>query len=113
MVREHCVFENVFFLYDRFFLIGLFLSCCFLGGCFCSAWPLCLFRGVVVSGTMTPNNTIMYNIQAVFNLLPNLNVDNLAKAFVEHSNDVHLVIYISSIVRALGCWSLVGCREVY
>ena len=30
MVREHCVFENVFFLYDRFFLIGLFLSCCFL-----------------------------------------------------------------------------------
>ena len=62
---------------------------------------------------MTPNNTIMYNIQAVFNLLPNLNVDNLAKAFVEHSNDVHLVIYISSIVRALGCWSLLGCREVY
>ena len=44
MVREHCVFENVFFLYDRFFLIGLFLSCCFLGGCFCSAWPLCLLR---------------------------------------------------------------------
>jgi hypothetical protein len=68
---------------------------------------------VVVAGTMTPNNTIMYNIQAVFNLLPNLNVDNLAKAFVEHSNDVHLVIYISSIVRALGCWSLLGCREVY
>ena len=113
MVREHCVFENVFFLYDRFFLIVFFLSCCFLGGCFCSAWPLCLLRGVVVSGTMTPNNTIMYNIQAVFNLLPNLNVDNLAKAFVEHSNDVHLVIYISSIVRALGCWSLLGCREVY
>ena len=117
MVREHCVFENVFFLYDRFFLIGLFLSCCFLVAFsavvsvrrgLCVFFVCCCFLG-----TMTPNNTIMYNIQAVFNLLPNLNVDNLAKAFVEHSNDVHLVIYISSIVRALGCWSLLGCREVY
>ena len=25
----------------------------------------------------------------------------LSKAFVEHSNDIHLVIYVSSIVRAI------------
>lgn len=50
---------------------------------------------------MSPNNEIMYNIQSVFNLMPNLNVDSLAKAFVQHSNDIHLVIYISSIVRSI------------
>ena len=55
----------------------------------------------VVDGTMSPNNEIMYNIQSVFNLMPNLNVDSLAKAFVQHSNDIHLVIYISSIVRSI------------
>jgi 26S proteasome regulatory subunit N8 len=55
----------------------------------------------VLSGEMQPNNKIMYNIQSMFNLLPNLNVDALARAFVEKSNDMHLVIYISSIVRSV------------
>ena len=39
--------------------------------------------------------------EIVINLLPNLNVDALARAFVEKSNDMHLVIYISSIVRSV------------
>ena len=55
----------------------------------------------VLSGEMQPNNKIMYNIQSMFNLLPNLNVDELARAFVEKSNDMYLVIYISSIVRSV------------
>ena len=55
----------------------------------------------VLSGEMQPNNKIMYNIQSMFNLLPNLNMDALARAFVEKSNDMHLVIYISSIVRSV------------
>ena len=73
------------------------------GQCTLTGLSLCVYPFYLqcVDGTMTPNNTIMYNIQAVFNLLPNLNVDSLAKAFVEHSNDVHLVIYISSIVRSI------------
>ena len=55
----------------------------------------------VLAGEMQPNNKIMYNIQSIFNLLPNLNVEALSKAFVETSNDMHLVIYISSVVRSV------------
>jgi 26S proteasome regulatory subunit N8 len=53
----------------------------------------------VVKGDMEPNNEIMYNVQSIFNLLPNLNVDTLSKAFVQHSNDVHLVMYVFIILR--------------
>ena len=53
----------------------------------------------VVKGEMEPNNEIMYNVQSIFNLLPNLNVDTLSKAFVQHSNDVHLVMYVFMILR--------------
>jgi|EP00949_MAST-11_sp_MAST-11-sp1_P004447 26S proteasome regulatory subunit N8 len=55
----------------------------------------------VVAGEMTPNNQIIYNIQSIFNLLPNINVEELAKAFLVKSNDIHLVIYISSLVRSI------------
>lgn len=55
----------------------------------------------VVDGTLSVNNQISYNLQNVFNLLPNLNVDELVKAMIVKGNDIHLVIYISSLVRSV------------
>lgn len=55
----------------------------------------------VVSGKMPINNQIAYNLQNILNLLPNLNVDELVKAMLVKTNDMHLVMYISSLVRSI------------
>ena len=55
----------------------------------------------VVKGKMPVNNIILNNLQNIFNLLPNLNVDELVKAMLVKSNDTHLSIYIASLVRSI------------
>ncbi|KAL2321911.1 hypothetical protein Fmac_026290 [Flemingia macrophylla] len=37
----------------------------------------------------------------MFNLLPNLNVADLIKAFAVKTNDMMLVIYLSSLIRSV------------
>jgi 26S proteasome regulatory subunit N8 len=55
----------------------------------------------VVSGKLPINNQITYNLQNIFNLLPNLNVEELVKSMLVKTNDMHLVIYISSLIRSV------------
>lgn len=55
----------------------------------------------VKQGTIPANNQIIYNLQNIFNLLPNLNVEELIKALLTKTNDVHHSIYISSLVRSV------------
>jgi 26S proteasome regulatory subunit N8 len=55
----------------------------------------------VLSGRMPTNNQILYNLQNIFNLLPNLNVDDLVRSILVKTNDMHLVIYISTLVRSV------------
>jgi len=55
----------------------------------------------VCSGRLPINHQIMYKLQDVFNLLPNLQVDALVKAFAHKTNDMMLVIYLSSIIRSI------------
>lgn len=55
----------------------------------------------VAEGKIPVNNQIIYNMQDIFNLLPNLNVESLVKAFFIRTNDMHLVIYIASLVRSI------------
>ncbi|MBA0814803.1 hypothetical protein Gohar_020608, partial [Gossypium harknessii] len=43
----------------------------------------------------------MLKLQDVFNLLPNLNVNDLIKAFAVQTNDMMLVIYLSSLIRSV------------
>ena len=47
------------------------------------------------------NNQIIYNMQTVLNLLPNLNVEELVRAMMMKTNDMHLVIYLSSLIRCV------------
>ncbi|XP_077218755.1 carbon catabolite repressor protein 4 homolog 3-like isoform X4 [Tasmannia lanceolata] len=49
----------------------------------------------------------------VFNLLPNLNVSELIKAFAVKTNDMLLVIFLSSLIRSvIALHNLINNREV-
>jgi len=55
----------------------------------------------VLSGRLPVNHRIIYELQDVFNLLPNLNVEELVKAFAVKTNDMMLAVYLSSIIRSV------------
>ena len=59
------------------------------------------YLNAVLAGTIAKNNQILKKIQDIFNLIPNLTNAELAQAFLTKSNDMHLIIYLSSLVRAL------------
>ncbi|KAM0830497.1 hypothetical protein ACQ4PT_066168 [Festuca glaucescens] len=54
-----------------------------------------------IEGKLPLNHEILYHLQDVFNLLPNLNVNDLIKAFAVKTNDMMLVIYLSSLIRSV------------
>jgi len=55
----------------------------------------------VASGRLPPNHQILAQLQDIFNLSPNLNVEELAKSFAIKTNDMMLVIYLSSLIRSV------------
>ncbi|KAK4797890.1 hypothetical protein SAY86_030216 [Trapa natans] len=59
------------------------------------------YLDLVVDGKLPLNHEILYHLQDVFNLLPNLNVNELIKAFAVKTNDMMLVIYLSSLIRSI------------
>lgn len=48
-----------------------------------------------------PNQEIIANMQNILNLLPNLNIDDLIQAMFIKTNDYHMVIYLSSLIRSV------------
>ena len=50
----------------------------------------------VLSGRLPVNHQIIYGLQDVFNLLPNINTDALMKSFAVKTNDNFLAIYLAS-----------------
>eukprot|EP00850_Spirogloea_muscicola_P005952 SM000028S10046 [mRNA] locus=s28:73567:76368:- [translate_table: standard] len=59
------------------------------------------YLNLVVDGKLPVNHEIMYHLQDVFNLLPNLNVQDLVTSFAVKTNDMMLVIYLSSLIRSV------------
>merc|ERR1712146_184862 len=55
----------------------------------------------VLDDRLPVNNQVLYNLQTILNLLPNLNVEELIRAMMVKTNDMHLVIYISSLIRCV------------
>jgi 26S proteasome regulatory subunit N8 len=55
----------------------------------------------VASGDMPMNAQVAYRLQDVLNLLPNLNVEELVTALLVKTNDMHLAVYLSSLVRSV------------
>jgi len=55
----------------------------------------------VVEGKLPKNHSILNQLQDTFNLLPNLNVEELVRSFAVKTNDMMLVIYLSSLIRSV------------
>jgi 26S proteasome regulatory subunit N8 len=60
------------------------------------------YLDAVLAGKLVANNKIMYNIQSIFNLMPNLNNAALTTSLLTSANDSHLVLYIGSLIRTVG-----------
>ena len=56
---------------------------------------------LVDKGEKPPNHEIMYKLQGVFNLLPNFNVEEMVQSLLSKSNDMHMVIYLSALLRSV------------
>lgn len=59
------------------------------------------YLDAVLSERLPINHEIMGQLQDVFNLLPNLNMEQMVTAFAVKSNDMMLVMYLSSLVRSV------------
>ena len=44
---------------------------------------------------------IIYQMQDIFNLLPNTNTADLAKSFAVQTNDMMVVVYLSALIRSV------------
>ena len=59
------------------------------------------YMDLVVDGTLPVNHEILGHLQDAFNLLPNLNLEDYVKAFAVKTNDMMLVMYLSSLTRSV------------
>ncbi|CCM00495.1 uncharacterized protein FIBRA_02529 [Fibroporia radiculosa] len=55
----------------------------------------------VAAGKMPVNHQIVYHLQDALNLLPNLNDSETTQSFASSTNDQLLVVYLSSLLRAV------------
>lgn len=44
---------------------------------------------------------IVANLQTILNLLPNLNTEDLVRAFIVKTNDMQMAIYLSALIRSV------------
>lgn len=55
----------------------------------------------VLSGKLPMNHAILYNLQDMFNLMPDLQIKQLTQSFTTNTNDNMMTIYISSLIRSI------------
>jgi 26S proteasome regulatory subunit N8 len=55
----------------------------------------------VINKRLTPNPTIINNIQEIFNFLPNFETEDIIKALSNETNNNYLVLYLSWLVKSI------------
>lgn len=55
----------------------------------------------VLNGKLPANHQILYNLQDIFNLLPDLETQTMIKSLATNTNDNMMAIYVSSLVRSI------------
>ncbi|XP_033117304.1 26S proteasome non-ATPase regulatory subunit 7-like [Anneissia japonica] len=55
----------------------------------------------VTAGKLPINHTIIYQLQDIFNLLPDTNLSEFVKSFLVKTNDQMLVVYLASLIRCI------------
>lgn len=59
------------------------------------------FPSQVVGGNLPVNHTIIYQLQDIFNLLPDASVGEFVKSMYVKTNDQMLVVYLASLSRSV------------
>jgi len=54
-----------------------------------------------VRGECKVNPDIVSNLQTILNLLPNLNTDEMVRSMLIKTNDMHMAIYLSALIRSV------------
>merc|ERR1712046_333943 len=54
----------------------------------------------VVEGKLPMNQEIIYQLQEIFNLLPDQDSDDLVRSFAMETNDMMLALYLGSMLRS-------------
>jgi len=60
-----------------------------------------LYVNQVIAGKLPVNHPILYNIQDMFNLIPDLSVKELVRSFATNTHDNLMQIYLSSLIRSI------------
>eukprot|EP00922_Rhytidocystis_sp_ex-Travisia-forbesii_P005610 GHVS01008158.1.p1 GENE.GHVS01008158.1~~GHVS01008158.1.p1 ORF type:complete len:325 (+),score=61.50 GHVS01008158.1:101-1075(+) len=55
----------------------------------------------VIAEKLPPNPKVLYNMQDIFNLLPDLDTEQVVRSFAVESNDIMLSLYLGSVVRSI------------
>lgn len=55
----------------------------------------------VSAGQLPINHQIVYHLQDIFNLLPDVNLQSFIKAVYVKTNDQMLVVYLASLIRSI------------
>lgn len=55
----------------------------------------------IAAGTLPVNHQVIYHLQDALNLLPDLSDQTLTQSFASSTNDQMLVVYLSSLLRAV------------
>lgn len=58
------------------------------------------YLGEVVTGKLPMNPEIIYNLQEIFNLLPDQDNEEMVKSFATTTNDMMLALYLGSMLRS-------------
>ena len=54
-----------------------------------------------VRGDQKPNPEIVANLQTILNLLPNLNTEDMVRSMLIKTNDMHMAMYLSALIRSV------------
>ena len=54
-----------------------------------------------VKGEQKVNPDIVANLQTILNLLPNLNTEEMVRSMLVKTNDMHMAIYLSALIRSV------------
>lgn len=58
------------------------------------------YLGQVVNGKLPMNEEIIYQLQEIFNLLPDQDSEDLVRSFAMETNDMMLALYLGSMLRS-------------
>lgn len=61
----------------------------------------CLFISQVGTGELPLNHQIVYQLQDILNLLPDITTDSFTETMYVKTNDQMLVVYLASMVRSI------------